>query len=642
MRRLVLLALASALLAHDEEKGEKLAPGTILTDRPEPVLLPLPKEEDVFHFVVYGDRTGGPPEGIRVLAQAVKDTNLLGPDLVMTVGDLVQGYNERASWLAQMAEYKLTMGGLKMPWYPVAGNHDVIWNGSPPPQGHHESDFERHFGPLWYWFPFKNAAFVVLFTDEGDRTTNRKGWGAPELNRISDEQLQWLKKTLRDAADKDHVFVFCHHPKWQPNYPGSNWDAVHKLLKDAKNVTAVFAGHIHRQRYDGKRDGIEYFTLAAVGAGMPFDIPGTGYLHHFNVVTVRKDRIDVATVPVGRVLDPREMTPERLADIDRARALAPLPPDPLTLGADGAADGQGSVRLENPTTRPLAVTLTLDADDALWALAPDHAHFILPPRGGRTLEFRYRRSGDLDALAAPRVGIQVDYLGESMRVALPKTSTVLPVRLAGIPEDLRVARADRALRLGGRGCLTAPLEIPDGPFTVEGWLNASDLAGRRGFLAKTERSDFGILLYDGAPAFHVFVGDAYANAKSTDAVDAATWHHLAGVFDGAEARLYVDGRLVAKGAGSGARRRNPYPFCVGADPDRRGEPTSFFEGRIDEVRVSRVARYSGDAFTPARTFEPDADTLLLLHCDGLVGPFAVDHSPAEAHALRRGEVACGE
>ena len=34
-----------------------------------------------------------PPEGIQVLAAACEEVNLLAPDFVMTVGDLVQGYN---------------------------------------------------------------------------------------------------------------------------------------------------------------------------------------------------------------------------------------------------------------------------------------------------------------------------------------------------------------------------------------------------------------------------------------------------------------------------------------------------------------------------------------------------------------------
>ena len=67
--------------------------------------LPLPKGDDMFHFVIYGDRTGGPAEGIKILEDAVVDTNLLDPDLVMTVGDLINGYNEEPQWMEQMQEF---------------------------------------------------------------------------------------------------------------------------------------------------------------------------------------------------------------------------------------------------------------------------------------------------------------------------------------------------------------------------------------------------------------------------------------------------------------------------------------------------------------------------------------------------------
>ncbi|MEZ6164979.1 MAG: hypothetical protein R3B67_11140 [Phycisphaerales bacterium] len=37
------------------------------------------------------------------------------------------------------------------------------------------------------------------------------------------------------------------------------------MLVEAGNVAAVFAGHIHYMRYDGKRDGIEYVSLTTGG-----------------------------------------------------------------------------------------------------------------------------------------------------------------------------------------------------------------------------------------------------------------------------------------------------------------------------------------------------------------------------------------
>ena len=164
--------------------------------------------------------------------------------------------------------------------------------------------------------------------------------------------------------------------------------------------------------------------------------------------------------------------------------------------------------------------------------------------------------------------------------------------------------------------------VPDGALTVETWMRAEDFGPRVGLATKTENSEFGLFVSAGQATFFVHLGGAYVEAKSQPgALHPGRWHHLAGVFDGAETRLYLDGKLQQAVPASGTRTRNEFPFIVGGDPNSRGEVGSFFHGSLDELRISRVARYSENAFVPQRRLDLDADCAVLLHFDGPRGPW---------------------
>ena len=603
--------------------------------------LDLPLEDETFTFVVFGDRTGGPDEGIKVLEQAVEETNLFEPDLVMTVGDLIQGYNTVDPWMSQMRRYRGVMDRLLCPWFPVAGNHDVYWRGPDRPDEEHEGRYEKHFGPLWYAFDHKDCRFLVLYTDEANPETGERNFGKAECQRMSPEQLAWLESALEDAEDLRHVFVFLHHPRWIGGRYGDDWERVHKVLAEAGNVRAVFAGHIHHMRYDGPRDGIEYVTLATVGGGQSGQVPSTGWLHQFHHVSVRPDGIALASIPVGTTLDVRDITADLSSESARlARHVHPVRGN-VRVAGDGSARGEVTWNIHNPTSLPIEIELVPSGPDLQWTFEPDHHHATIEPGAVENARFQaIRPSTEGGPWREPLMVLSVDMLGTSRRYPLPPRSFEWPIVADLQPPP--IPASERAMRFDGLDdAILVPAEacgLPDGPLTVEAWLNADDLSGRTGLVTRTESSEYGIFVSDGTPDFSIHLDGAYRAVRGTPGlVPTGGWHHLAGVFDGREIRLYLDGRLIGSDSASGSRTMNQLPFMVGADVDRAGRPTSHFKGLIDGVRISQVARYAGERFEPVRRHRPDADTALLLNFDAEGFRWSFDESPRAAHGRSAGD-----
>lgn len=74
---------------------------------------------------------------------------------------------------------------------------------------------------------------------------------------------------------------------------------------------------------------------------------------------------------------------------------------------------------------------------------------------------------------------------------------------------------------------------------------------------------------------------------ATGVVTLNTWHHVAGVYDGTEMRIYVNGTLQASAPETVNIGVTTLNLLLGEDPQWTGR---YFPGRIDEARVWNVAR----------------------------------------------------
>ncbi len=572
-----------------------------------------PPETETFHFAVFSDRTGGPASGLKILAEAVDEVNRFRPAFVMTVGDLVGGYNEQAAWLRQMQRYKEVMTGLQMPWYPVAGNHDVYGKAGDRADRGNLERYSEHFGPLYYSFDYQFAHFVILFSDEA------LSFASPSTNQnMSREQLVWLEQDLA-SSDARVVYVFLHHPRWTASYQGCNWPEVHELLVQDGRVRTVFAGHKHAYRHNGWQDGIEYLTLGMTGAsgGSTREL---GQLHHFNLVAVDADSSTMAVVPIGATL-----SADYVNDIDAARLLA-LGRIPGRFLDDLEAD-RGSIRFQS--LNPLDVALQLR-----FRLAAETLELSLLPGESRIDSWQASGFADGNGLS-----IEAHYplsRREKSQRWTTQPSTRERIRLQVVADD-----SARALVLDGDGaCARVPsaaLLMPAEGLTLEAWILPEPQEGRRALFSKAESSGWGLFwnssrgddmrfwLHDRESGYH------WAGVPRQSLLASEGWVHVAAVWNRRSIRMFVDGRLASEVPAGAWMTPNDLPLYFGADPDPEGSPISFFKGRIDNLRLSRGARYR-EPFVPEHAPTQDASTLGLWSFDQAVDGWVPDLSGNGLHA----------
>ncbi|MCL9813558.1 LamG-like jellyroll fold domain-containing protein [Natranaeroarchaeum aerophilus] len=130
------------------------------------------------------------------------------------------------------------------------------------------------------------------------------------------------------------------------------------------------------------------------------------------------------------------------------------------------------------------------------------------------------------------------------------------------------------------------LEMSDGDaVTVSTWVNQASDQSDENWVALVQKSDtsYNLQLANGnEPTFTIHDGD-WNEANSGIEVETDRWYHLTGVYDGDEARIYVDGELEGATTVDGDMTdASEFDVGIGENLD---DSDRHLDGRMDEVRL---------------------------------------------------------
>jgi len=250
--------------------------------------LKFKNDPDNFQFVILSDRNGGSRPG--VFEDAIQKINLMQPEFVLSVGDLIAGYStDTAQINKQWNEVNASISKLEMPFFYLPGNHDI---------GNKimEKEWEKRYGSRYYSFNYKNTLFIILDSNDDD-----------DFN-LTRKQTDFVLNTLKENQDVRWTFVLMHHPIWNDNYnTDGRFQEIEAALKNRKYT--VIAGHEHHY-HQAERNGSNYYILSTTGAGSSLRGTYFGEFDHIAWMTMTNSGPVMANLRLDGIL-PHDVSNEK-------------------------------------------------------------------------------------------------------------------------------------------------------------------------------------------------------------------------------------------------------------------------------------------------------------------------------------------
>ena len=272
-------------------------------------------DEDKFTFAVFSDLTGGERE--RIFEIAVAQLSLLRPELIMNVGDLIDGGTEDLDEIvAQWDWFDERADRATAPIFYAGGNHDLTGEVL-------QGAWDERIGRRYYHFVYKNVLFLVLDTEDNSPERTREIFeirkagievymtegpeafaeteyaNLPEKSsgNLTAEQSAYFVDTIANNPDVRWTFLFMHKAPWE-RAEETNFAAIENALTDRPYT--VFNGHIHAYEHI-ERLGRDYIRLATTGGEHFPNLPKS--VDHVMLVTVDDEGVDIANLLMSGILD---------------------------------------------------------------------------------------------------------------------------------------------------------------------------------------------------------------------------------------------------------------------------------------------------------------------------------------------------
>jgi hypothetical protein len=156
------------------------------------------------------------------------------------------------------------------------------------------------------------------------------------------------------------------------------------------------------------------------------------------------------------------------------------------------------------------------------------------------------------------------------------------------PPTWTTGKIDGALSFDGSGdyVVAAPVTPLIGDtFSAQAWIRIDALAGAYNPVMMQNRysDSYGFYFYitNDRPDVYVFDSSGYANANSSEILNADQWYHVAATNDGSNLKLYVDGQLKDSDSSTGLTGVNENSY-IGCEPIS----SIYYIGLIDDVRIN--------------------------------------------------------